>query len=207
MSYERMKKVPSYLKGLVETRARADAHAQRLTAVLEEVRAALAKAERDRDSCDNLIRAYSASLEPDSIEPVRAWRGKYGPRGAFIGAIRDFVKAAYPAEVTSAEVEWHLIIRFKLDFPTSTERKHWKKISVLNKLQNLVRDGELERLEDRDEIQGVTAGRWRWRPDVNGDVEASQELALSKLARAARALGVPVGDASDAPLEHPVASP
>jgi hypothetical protein len=156
-----MVKIPSYLKGLVETRARADAYAARLERLSAELEAALAKARRDRESCDNLIRAYNDRLDPATISPVDGRRGRYGPRGAFLAAMVSFIQSAYPSDVTSAEVEWHLILHFQLDFATSVERKRWKKQSVLNKLQNLTREGVIERLEVGDELHGITPGRWR----------------------------------------------
>lgn len=52
-----MVKVPSYLQGLVETRAHSDAYLQRLEAVISEAEERLAKAERD--TCDTLISAYN----------------------------------------------------------------------------------------------------------------------------------------------------
>jgi hypothetical protein len=162
MTHETMLKIPSYLKGLVETRARADAYAVRLERLSAELDAALSKARRDRESCDNLIRAYNDQLDPAQIAPIQGRRGRYGPRGAFIGAMQSFIESAYPGEVTSAEVEWHLILHFQLDFATSIERKRWKKQSVLNKLQRLTNEGVIERIEQDDELHGITPGRWRW---------------------------------------------
>jgi hypothetical protein len=162
MTHETMLKIPSYLKGLVETRARADAYATRLERLAAELQAALATARRDRESCDNLIRACNDKLDPALIVPIAGRRGRYGRHGAFTAAMLSFIESAYPSEVTSAEVAWHLILHFQLDFATSIERKRWKKGSVLNKLQKLTNEGVIERSEQEDELFGITPGRWRW---------------------------------------------
>lgn len=156
-----MVKVPSYLKGLVETRARADAYAQRLEGVIREAEERLAKAKAERDACDTLISAYNPNLNPNSIEPIRAWRGKYGGRGEKAQAIREFVRAAYPAPVSTAEVAWHLTLKFEIDFVSPEAREAWKKTSVRNPLRLMARRGEVERLE-LEGLDGLETSSWRW---------------------------------------------
>jgi len=162
MTHETMRKIPSYLKGLVETRARADAYVQRLEGVLQDIQAKLDRAREDREAADTLIRAYNRDLDPDAILPVRSWRGTYGKRGVLTEAIREFVRAAQPAAVSTAEVTWHLIIKFEMDFITSEARDAWKKTSVRNRLRELAQRGEVERLELED-VDGLQSASWRWR--------------------------------------------
>ena len=167
MTHETMKRVPSYLKGLVATRGRADAHVQRLEGVLEEIQAQVDKARRERDACDSLIRAYSSELDPTSILAVRAWRGKYGPRGAVTNEIRAFVQAAHPAAVSTSEVTWHLIVKFEMDFINGEARDRWKKTSVRNRLRELATKGVVERMAgDTDEVEGMQSSSWLWVGEV-----------------------------------------
>lgn len=156
-------KVPSYLKGLVETRARTDAYVLRLETVIREVEERLAKAKVERDACDTLITSYNPNLDPNSIEPIRAWRGKYGKRGEKAQVIREFVQATYPAAVSTAEVAWHLTLRFDMDFPTPESRAAWRKTSVRNPLRQMAERGEIERLELVD-LNEVATSTWRWVP-------------------------------------------
>lgn len=163
MTHETMKRVPSYLKGLVATRGRADAYVQRLEGVLQEVQAQVEKARRERDACDSLIRAYSSELDPTSILAVRAWRGKYGARGVVTNEIRAFVQAASPAAVSTSEVTWHLIVKFEMDFINGEARDRWKKTSVRNRLRELATKGVVERIAgDEDEAKGRQSSSWRW---------------------------------------------
>ncbi|MDE2628820.1 MAG: hypothetical protein KGL99_16880 [Burkholderiales bacterium] len=188
MTHETMKRVPSYLKGLVATRGRADAHVQRLEGILQEVQAQVDKARRERDACDSLIRAYSSELDPTCILPVRAWRGKYGARGAVTNEIRSFVQAAQPAAVSTAEVTWHLVMKFEMDFINTEARDRWKKTSVRNRLRELAAKGVVERVAGGDdEVEGRQSSSWRWAEQVASS-------SLDALAEAAQASGLAVAE-------------
>lgn len=88
-----MRKTPSHLKGLAETRARADgdihriqrlraeidpkrAEALRIEAIHAQVTANLAAARTERDACDLLIRKFGSRLDPEPVAPVRAVKGR-----------------------------------------------------------------------------------------------------------------------------------
>lgn len=188
MTHETMKRVPSYLKGLVATRGRADAYVQRLEGVLQEVQAQVDKARRERDACDSLIRAYSSELDPTSILAVRAWRGKYGPRGAITNEIRAFVQAAHPAAVSTSEVTWRLIVKFEMDFINTEARDRWKKTSVRNRLRELATKGVVERVAGGDdEAEGRQSSSWRWVAEV-------ADSSLDALAVATEASGLTVAE-------------
>lgn len=77
-----MRKTPSYLKGLAETRARAAGDVQRLQQIYQEIGRHLARAEKDMAACDCLIQNFDERLDPSLIEPIHAWQGRYGKRGA-----------------------------------------------------------------------------------------------------------------------------
>lgn len=99
-----MRKTHSYLKGLAETRARADGDAQRLQQVLKEVKRKLAEATANPDSCDLLIRKFDGRLDPSQIAPIRATKGKYGKHGGLIGATGDIIRESWPEAVSSGVI-------------------------------------------------------------------------------------------------------
>jgi len=78
-----MRKTPSHLKGLAETRARSAGDVQRLQKLYEEVGKKLTEATAEVDACDRLIRKFDERLNPELIKPIRAWKGRYGNRGTF----------------------------------------------------------------------------------------------------------------------------
>jgi len=59
-----MRKTPSYLKGLAETRARAAGDVLRLQQILDQVKESLAKAQAEVEACDVLIKKFDDRLEP-----------------------------------------------------------------------------------------------------------------------------------------------
>lgn len=125
-----MPRTHPYLKGLAETRARADDRClraeKRLTEVtqllvrtraqLEEKCARLEKgtlywarvahcSRAEREACDLLIKKYDALLVPAAIVPINGWQGRYGEHGELSKLVRRFVEMAYPNAITTTEVE------------------------------------------------------------------------------------------------------
>lgn len=164
-----MKKVPSYLKGLAEDRARAAGEILRLEQLQAEIAERMAKAQETRDACDVLIKKFDARLEPELIEPIRAWQGRYGKRGALIGAIRRNLEEAYPQPVTTQELSLSLRLEFGLDFETAAEAKNWQDHSLRNRLLEMVKAGQVERLHEKS--LSAKMGIWRWIPANNYGLE------------------------------------
>lgn len=81
------KKYPSYLKGLVETHARAKGDVGRLSRLAEEVQAALSRTRADVESSARLIERFDRELSAAPIVPIHAWRLRYGKRGA----LREYI--------------------------------------------------------------------------------------------------------------------
>lgn len=160
-----MRQVPSYLKGLAETRARADADAQRLQKLATEIAEELAEAQRTVDSCDVLIRKFDSRLNPELIEPIRAWKGRYGLRGALRNSIERQLREAYPAELTTSEIAWALQVEFKLDFVHRAEKAHWQHNTVSRTLKVIVERGQAVPLHDVSRGSSGEVGRWRWISD------------------------------------------
>ncbi|OZA27088.1 MAG: hypothetical protein B7X93_09685 [Hydrogenophilales bacterium 17-61-9] len=172
-----MRKTPSYLKGLAETRARADgevlrlkalydeldeklAEARRIQALLDDVARKMGEAVSRRDACDKLIRDFDDRLDPNLIAPIRAWKNRYGKRGELKTAIERILQKIAPSEITTPELCLTLIAEFALDFSTKTERQKWAHNSVGNALKDLVEAGIVERLHEPVARAGKI-GRWR----------------------------------------------
>lgn len=157
-----MRKTPSYLKGLAETRARVSADVRRYQQLYEEIGEALEKAKAELTSCDLLIRKYDERLNPALIEPIKAWKGRYGARGALKAAIVRILKGCYPNAVSTTEITTRLQMEFSLDFLCKAERTHWQHDTVGKQLKMLVSEGLVERLNNLAVKTGRT-GSWRWK--------------------------------------------
>lgn len=175
-----MRKTPSYLKGLAETRARAAGEVARYAAIIEEVQEKLAASRAELEACDKLIRRFDERLDPTEIEPIRAWQGRFGRRGALREALARYVKEAYPNAISTTELAIRAQVEFQLDFGTPNLRRIWVHDSVGGALKVLTARKVLERMHDPQVNSGMT-GYWRW-------VAATQTLdGLSQIAAAAGA--------------------
>lgn len=198
-----MRKTPSHLKGLAETRARADGDMHRFQRLLDEIDPKLAEAVRiqtihaqvtakltaaraERDACDLLIRKFDSRLDPEQIAPIRAFKGRYGERGQLRATIVDVLRQTSPAEISTSELCIVLIAELKLDFLTVAERAKWAHNSLGRGLKHLVDSGIVERLHDPS-IRDCSVGRWRLKERGPGGLEA--------LGAAAEASGVGVSQA------------
>lgn len=157
-----MRKTPSYLKGLAETRARVAADVQRYQRLQSEINLALDNARAELGACDRLIRKFDERLNPELIQPIKATKGRYGPRGKLKDTIIGLLKENYPEEATTTEIGLRLQVAFGLDFYTQRERFEWIHNSVAKQLKRLVYEGLVERLHD-PLARNMGDGRWRWK--------------------------------------------
>lgn len=157
-----MHKTPSYLKGLAETRARAAGDVQRYQKLQVEVSAKLVESQAELEACDRLIRKFDGRLKPALIQPVRAWKGRYGMRGALTDAIVAMLKGESPAAIETTEACLRLQVEFGLDFETPAQQARWRINTVRGRLKVLVSAGLVERLHVAKGGGGNTDGRWRW---------------------------------------------
>lgn len=155
------KKVSSYVKGLVETRARAAGDLERLRRIHAELSARIATAEADIAACDRLIRKFDGRLDPSLIEPLHT--RSYGGRGRLRAAVLDQLQLAYPGEVTTSELAVEMQIKFGFDFLTATQRDNWVRGSLARALRDLHAEGLAERMHD-PMLRTGEPGRWRLRP-------------------------------------------
>lgn len=154
-----MRKTPSYLKGLAETRARAAADVLRYKQLINEIMGSLAKAQAELEACDTLIKKFDERLDPALIEPVLHWKGRYGKRGALREAVLVLLQERAPAAVPTPEICWAMQLKFRIGFSHWKERDNWRRNSVLSCLKKLVKEGLAEACHD-PRTSGK-AGSWR----------------------------------------------
>lgn len=174
-----MRKTPSYLKGLAETRARASADVVRLQRIHEEITQRLAEAEAELDACDRLIRKYDSRLDPGTIKPIAGWQNRYGKRGALRASLIRHLQKAFPNALGTGELMWAVELEFKLDFITPGERGHWRHNSLGRALNVLVVDGIVERMHDVTNGTNSGVGRWRWKGDSSLSLDHLHALAAA----------------------------
>lgn len=173
-----MRKTPSYLKGLAETRARVAAEVQRYQRLQGEINLALDNARAELGACDRLIRKFDERLNPELIQPIKATKGRYGPRGKMKEAIIGLLKENYPEEATTTEIGLRLQVAFGLDFFTQRERFEWIHNSVARQVKKLVYAGLVERLHD-PLARNMEDGRWRWKGGGRESLGGLEALAES----------------------------
>lgn len=154
-----MRKTPSYLKGLAETRARAARDVQCYQQLVDELQTRLAQAQAELAACDTLIRKFDDRLDPDLIDPVNHWQGRYGKRGALKAAVLKVLQAHAPEEVTTTMIGLAVQAEFRLVFYLPVEREAWLANSVRNCLKKLVKEGLVEACHDQSNTGFV--GSWR----------------------------------------------
>lgn len=181
-----MKKVPSYLKGLAETRERVAADVLRYQRILDEVGASLADAQAELAACDRLIKKFDARLDPSLIQPIRAWKGRYGERGALRNAVIQYLEDHAPAIISTTELNWSMVKAFKLDLDLRHELARWTTNTLRSCLKRMAAFGEIEWLEP-ELAEGTFHGGWRWKQ------QGAQTL--GDLAAMAAAAGVGVQEA------------
>lgn len=187
-----MQKTPSYLKGLAETRARVSAEVTRLDALIGEIEKRRDTARAEMDACDRLIRKFDARLVPEDIRPIRAWKGRYGPRGVFRESVLALVASEYPNPVSTTEIGAVLQLKYELDFATSAERKAWMNNSVGNALRWLASVQRIVPCHDQSLVGGSgQTGMW---------VLAQPLESLEALSQLAQVAHVPCIAGPDEPL-------
>jgi hypothetical protein len=180
-----MKNTPSALKWLAEKRARiagallsAKQVQTRLTLdkdrILEELAlterllvAAQARCSRIQSevaALDQVVQLYDSAIQPDKIEPIKAWQGNYGRRGAFRQFVMETFKNQSQDYITSKELEVLAIAHFSLVFEHDTLRQRWFRGSFKNTLKVLTSQGYLERLHPLAKC-GNEHGAWRWKQE------------------------------------------
>lgn len=183
MKRPNMKNVPSALKWLAEKRARIAGELQSAIQVSEllsedvvEAREALQTAERllaaarqketraieALSSLDKVVVMYDQGIDPSLIEPINAWKGAYGNRGALKKFLTETLQAAAPNYLSTRELECATVSHFSLVFEHPDTRLHWYKGSFRGTIKLLASQDLVER---RHSKVGYEVGYWRWKQD------------------------------------------
>lgn len=127
-----MKKLPSYLKGLAEARARSAGDIERL----EELRALLDQeiesARTKLRAADTLIRDFSPFLDPSQIQPIKPRKGRHGGLRAGVGLI---LRDAAPSALPTNEIAFLVAEKLELRFHTVADFHRWAKNAVARELR------------------------------------------------------------------------
>ncbi|MBV8037345.1 hypothetical protein [Roseateles sp.] len=155
-----MPKTPTTLKWLAEKRARLAGDIQHCERLAEDIAQRLLKLQHQLAALDETIRLYDAAIDPTHIQPVEAWRNRYGTFGGFRQALIDIVEAASPDWVASKTIELGVLARLGINFQTSDHRRRWRMNSLGPALRRLLKVGTLERLHD-PAVKSGKHGYWR----------------------------------------------
>jgi len=156
-----MTKLPSYLKGLVESRARAAGDVERLTQLRALIDEQLVTANKKLDAADLLIRDFSPLLDPTAIEPVRARKGRYGKHGNLKTTVRAILAEVPGESLPSPEIAFKVAERLGVKFDSMEQYRVWASNSVFKELGRLAKSGEVEHIPG--ENRGCVT-RWRLKP-------------------------------------------
>ena len=168
-----MRKTPSYLKGLAETRARAAGDVERLGRLHATVSASLETAQAELAACDRLIQKFDARLDPRRIKPIHV-HGRCGARGVLKRAICEYLRGHASQEVSTFEIALYLQEHFSLDFQLASQREVWVHGTVVKQVKRLMNEGLVERLHSPKANRG---GRWRWIGEPTDALAALRQLA------------------------------
>lgn len=186
MKAQTMKKTPSALKWLAEKRARVAGELQsceqtiaHLEEDIPELRKRLAFAESafastasrktrlatELAAMDQVVRIYDEGLNPASIEPINAWQGNYGKRGALREFLIETLRTRVPEYVSTSELELLTVTQFALVFEHPALRKHWYDGSFRGTIKVLANQGLIERSHSAGTYTREI-GSWRWKQEV-----------------------------------------
>lgn len=170
-----MRKTPSYLKGLAETRARAAGEVMRYEQIAADVNDLLCKARDALAACDILIVRFDARLSPEDIEPIRPRKFYGGKRGQLRTTVTEILKREAPGTVTTTQIGIEIQIRFLLTFETPAARTAWQCNSIGRLLRKLFKQELVDRLHDPAALTEDGA-RWRWKSGATSSPDHLREL-------------------------------
>ena len=111
--------------------------------MLAELQAELDSAIATRASCDELIQTWGERARADlsSPNPVQAWKGRYGERGALAREILRYVELGGPGGVSTVRLATHMAKKFGLDFTSNSSFQAWSNDSVREPVEALRHPG------------------------------------------------------------------
>lgn len=165
----RMKQTPSALKWLAERRARVSHELEQARRIASEHAKRAESLALDLESLDRSIRLYDRSIDPECIESIHGWRGRYGKRGGLRQSVLDILRERSPDWVLSGDIEALVCAKFGLSFPSPRERKQWYAGGFRATLKKLVEDGLVDRAND-PLIHTGSATMWRLKTGQEGSL-------------------------------------
>ncbi len=174
-----MKKTPSALKWLAESRGRiAHKHSANASVILllEAKVATLSselritelmlsnakenqlKLDSELKALDQTVQIFDEKLDPSKIESIRGWQGRYGERGALRKYLQTFAESNAPAYLSLSDFALATIAEFSLVFSSNNELREWCHNTLRRALRVLSDRDVLEARQD--DISGATS----WRP-------------------------------------------
>jgi len=157
-------RTPTTLKWMVRRHATLAGDIARLRELRARLQADIDKLEGDATALRATMQLFDSRIDPVSIPPVRAWKGRYGRRGVLKAFLLEQLRLAYPAERTTMELAYAAALHLKQDFETTADFRRWVDDSLAAQLKRSMREGRIERLHEPRSTGEV--GRWRWRPDT-----------------------------------------
>ncbi len=178
-----MKKTPSALKWLAEKRARvagdlksAEQVCQQISEDIEGAQQELAALEtlqasaglrqqrisKELAALDQVVVLYDQGIKPELIEPINAWQGNYGKRGALREFLLETLERSAPDYVSTKELEILTISKFSLVFELRALQAVWYRDSFRDTLKVLARQKLIERGPDQAKGSHLL-GKWRWK--------------------------------------------
>lgn len=120
---------------------------------------------------DTTIRLIHSAIDPSAGGCVKAWKSKYGNRGALKNYLLQILKEALPGSTITTQVINLVILRFKLTIVSPADRRRLKQ-TVGRQFHQFRDEGLIEGLHDP--VESPT-GIWRWRsPPSLADLAALQ---------------------------------
>lgn len=168
-----MKKTPSALKWLAEKRARIAGDLVHMEGLLAELQEQVTRLSGELTVLDGTLAIYDSTIDANAIEPIKAWKGRYGPRGAFQQALAELLQARAPEALSSETIALRMMVKFDLRFELQSERYRWQQNSLGRELKRLVAKGMVERLHP---LATKEVGYWRWKQE---EVVTLEELRTS----------------------------
>ena len=156
-----MKKTPSALKWLAETRARTAHDLAESERVQAAVVARTARLREELAALDRTLTVFDPGIAPAKVQAVQGHRPEYGQRGNLTAAIGRILQAQAPNYVSTELLLVLLCAEFGLEFATSQELSRWRKNVVARRLRHMLDQGLVEREQDPS-VWTVEFGRWRW---------------------------------------------
>lgn len=154
-------RTPSALKWMAEERAALAGEVLRLDGLIVELEARRTRVQSLVASLDDSIRQFDRRLDPNTIRPVRAWKGKYGKRGAFKALVIDLLRLAGDAGIDTPALAKTVVAEFELPITSSAELTRFQANSLRRLLNKLCVAGIAESLHDPADTSNKNPGIWR----------------------------------------------